>query len=547
VTPSDVIGETLQRATPQENPDDPQFLAALRARVEDHRAISPASYSAFVVDPLSSWIEGTFGVFHDSASQRIRRRRPRCLTGKDGAASELGRTTGTSEERAKQAIEEALLAGYTCERNPATGFPAFAFRLHQFISRGDTIYASLESEDQRYLTLNRQQFVPGDRTKVLLPLVFCRECGQEYYCVRRVEDSDSGAVTYVPRELSDRSNDGDSRAGFLYYSAENPWPSGTEQELSKLPEDPVFDWTPEQRKRDGFPFLRDEVFKRRIAMLGIADQIRALNESLLNEGKVRVEQTFSGLRQRLTVTLGLTIGLGMLLAAFSIWRILGLESDSSTHLREILQLSARLVAAQEDERRSISRELHDEVGQSLTGVLVEMANLSTSIRAGDVAAVAAKADEVKKLVKSSIGVVRNMALLLRPSMLDDLGLVPALEWQAREVSKRSGVWVKVLAENVAQQLPDEHKTCVYRVVQEALHNCVQHAGTCNVTVTVKQEPERLLLTVRDDGRGFDPSRGKGMGLLGIEERVSHLGGAFAVESLPGNGALLHVSLPLEAQ
>ena len=134
-----------------------------------------------------------------------------------------------------------MLAGYTCEHNPATGFPAFAFRLHQFISRGDTVYASLESEEQRYLTLNRQQFVPGDRKKVLLPLVFCRECGQEYYCVRRIEDSDSGSVTYVPRELSDRSNDGDSRAGFLYCSSENQWPSGTEAELSKLPEDWIED------------------------------------------------------------------------------------------------------------------------------------------------------------------------------------------------------------------------------------------------------------------------------------------------------------------
>ena len=241
VTPADVIGETLQRATPAENPDDPQFLAALRGRVEDAASISPTSYSAFIADPLSSWIEGTFGVFRDSASQRIRRRRPRCLTGKNGAALELSHTTGASEDRAKKAIEEALLAGYTCERNPVTGFPAFAFRLHQFISRGDTIYASLESEDQRYLTLNRQQFVPGDRKKVLLPLVFCRECGQEYYCVRRMEDSDSAAVIYVPRELSDRSNDGDSRAGFLYHGSENPWPSGTEQELSKLPEDWIED------------------------------------------------------------------------------------------------------------------------------------------------------------------------------------------------------------------------------------------------------------------------------------------------------------------
>jgi len=311
--------------------------------------------------------------------------------------------------------------------------------------------------------------------------------------------------------------------------------------------EPVFDWTPEQRRRDGFLFLRDEVFRRRIEMLGIADQIRALNETQLNEGKVRVEQTFDGLRRRLTAILGLTIGLGLLLAAISIRRILGLEAEASAHFREIQQLSARLVEAHEDERRSISRELHDEVGQSLTGVLVEMANLSTSIRAGDAAAAAVKADEVKKLVESSIGVVRNMALLLRPSMLDDLGLVPALEWQAREVSKRSGVWVKVLAEDVSEQLPEEHKTCVYRVVQEALHNCVQHAGALNVTVAVKQEHERLLLTVRDDGKGFNTSREKGMGLLGIEERVSHLGGAFAVESQPGSGALLRVSLPLEAQ
>jgi signal transduction histidine kinase len=130
-----------------------------------------------------------------------------------------------------------------------------------------------------------------------------------------------------------------------------------------------------------------------------------------------------------------------------------------------------------------------------------------------------------------------------------LGLVPALEWQAREVSKRGGVWVKVLAEHISEQLPEEHKTCIYRVVQEALHNCVQHAGASNVTVTVttRQVPERLVLTVRDDGKGFDASRVKGMGLLGIEERVTHLGGTFAVESQPGSGALLLVSLPLETK
>jgi signal transduction histidine kinase len=311
--------------------------------------------------------------------------------------------------------------------------------------------------------------------------------------------------------------------------------------------DPVFSWSTAVRKRDGFVFLRDEVFPRRQAMLGIADQIRALNEAQLNEGKTRVEQTFAAFRQRLRLTIGLTIGLGLLLAALSVRRILGLESQTARQFREVQQLSARLVEAQEAERRSIARELHDEVGQSLTGVLVEMANLSTLIRARDLDPVAAKAGEIKKLVESSIGVVRNMALLLRPAMLDDLGLVPALEWQAREVSKRSGVWVQVDAEGVSENLPEEHKTSVYRIVQEALHNAIQHAEAHRIVVTVKQEARRLHVTIEDDGKGFSPARAKGMGLLGIEERVSHLGGTFTVESQPGGGATLRVTLPLEAQ
>ncbi len=311
--------------------------------------------------------------------------------------------------------------------------------------------------------------------------------------------------------------------------------------------DPVFSWSRAIRQRDGFAFLRDEVFPRRMAMLGIADRIRELNEAQLNEGKTRVEQTFAQFRRGLAVTIGFTIGLGLLLAAFSIRRILGLEGEAARQFREVQQLSARLVEAQEEERRSIARELHDEVGQSLTGVLVEMANLSTLIRARDLPQVADKAGEIKRLVESSIGVVRNMALLLRPAMLDDLGLIPALEWQAREVSKRSGLWVKVDAEGVSERLSEDHKIGVYRIVQEALHNVEQHAEARRAVVTVKQEGGRLSVTVEDDGKGFDAARAKGMGLLGIEERVGHLGGKFEVESQAGRGTVLRVSLPLETK
>ena len=308
---------------------------------------------------------------------------------------------------------------------------------------------------------------------------------------------------------------------------------------------PVLEWDPEQRRRAGYVFLRDEILPRRMAMLSIADQIGAINESQLNAGEIRVRETFSGFSRRLVITLVLTVGLGLVLAAFSIRKILQLETDTSAHLAEVKQLSARLVEAQENERRSISRELHDEVGQALTGVLVEMANLSTMIRASAGREVlAAKADEIKKEVENSIGVVRNMALLLRPSMLDDLGLVPALQWQAREVSKRGGIWVKVAADEVSEELPEEHKTCVYRIVQEALHNCVQHAGAHNVTVMVRQAAKRLLLRIEDDGKGFDPQQEKGMGLVGMQERVRHLNGTFAVDSVSGRGTAIQVELPL---
>ncbi len=307
--------------------------------------------------------------------------------------------------------------------------------------------------------------------------------------------------------------------------------------------EPVFGWTPEQRRRDGYNFLRDEVFPRRMAMLGIADQIGAMNETQMRDGRTRVDAIFGQFRRRLLWAIALTSGLGLVLAAFSVRYILGLERGMAESRAALQQLSARLVEAQEEERRAIARELHDEVGQALSGVRLELANLTKLIRQNS-QDTAAKADEIKEQVEGAIRVVRNMSLLLRPSMLDDLGLVPALEWQAREVSKRSGLRVQVEAAEVSEELPEEHKTCVYRIVQEALHNCVQHASARSVKITVEQASQSLKLAIEDDGKGFLPARQKGMGLLGMQERVKHLGGWFAIESAPSHGTVLRVVLPL---
>jgi ATP-dependent helicase YprA (DUF1998 family) len=182
VRPEHVIGETLQPATPRRDLRDPGFVRELTARIADPSRRPPTEYAPFVSDPLSIWIEHTFGVRSEPGTGRLIRAQPRGITGLEGAAHELARTTGVPEARCVEAIQKGLLAGYACE-NPETRFPAFAFRLHQFISRGDTVYASLEPEAERYITLEPQTFVPGDRDRVLLPLAFCRECGQEYYSV----------------------------------------------------------------------------------------------------------------------------------------------------------------------------------------------------------------------------------------------------------------------------------------------------------------------------------------------------------------------------
>jgi signal transduction histidine kinase len=129
-------------------------------------------------------------------------------------------------------------------------------------------------------------------------------------------------------------------------------------------------------------------------------------------------------------------------------------------------------------------------------------------------------------------------------MLDDLGLIAALDWQAREVSKRTGMLVDTVEENVSDNVPDKYKTCVYRIVQEALNNCSKHAYAKNVRVAVRQKGNHLQVTIEDDGKGFDARRVRGLGLVGMNERVDQLGGVLKVESDPARGTRLQVDLPL---
>jgi signal transduction histidine kinase len=304
-----------------------------------------------------------------------------------------------------------------------------------------------------------------------------------------------------------------------------------------------------EKKGLGHSALRSDVLSQYAEVLAITREVRAVNDNELKETDRRIAETFSRFRRRLLVFGMIGFSFGLILATTTIVYAGRLEKslrekyhESLQAQRELKELSKRLVDAEERERRAISRELHDEVGQSLSALLIDVGNL-TEMCSED-AALRQGLQRIKTLAENCVNEVRNMALLLRPSMLDDLGLVAALDWQARETSKRTSMLVETVDENVSENLPEEYKTCVYRIVQEALNNCSKHAYAKNVRVVVRQEPKYLRVSIEDDGKGFDTSRVRGLGLVGMNERVSQFGGVLKVESDPARGTRLRVDLPL---
>ena len=309
----------------------------------------------------------------------------------------------------------------------------------------------------------------------------------------------------------------------------------------------TFAWTEEERAKYRYQFFYSELIPRRTAMLQIADRVGQLNERGLQQGDLQLAGFFERLRLGLIGMIVLTLIGGLALAIYTSIVILRLQNEVRSRLEEnieaktsLRELSAKLVRAHEDERRALSRELHDEAGQSFSAILLETENLLDVERGGEARP---RLESIRNLAQRGLAGARNMALLLRPSMLDDFGLVPALNWQARETAKRTGLRVQVSATELGE-LPEEHKTCIYRVVQEALNNVGKHAQASAVQVRAQRSDNGIDLTVQDDGSGFDAERVRGLGLLGMEERVRHLGGIFSIDSHAGRGTLLRINLPI---
>jgi signal transduction histidine kinase len=314
---------------------------------------------------------------------------------------------------------------------------------------------------------------------------------------------------------------------------------------------PVMTWNAAERRARAYEFTQDELSPRRMSALNLADRIQQISEKQLEQNSAAVSVMLSSFRTELLLLLVLAVGSGLALAGIALWRLFSLERESQRRFAEVVgtreelkRLSTELVSAQEIERRRISRELHDEVGQVLSAIMLGLGNLRSAVRDNNSIEAFRQLQLVEDMTERNARVVRNISLLLRPTMLDDLGLIPALKWLAREVSRTGPMAVDLLAESFVDDIPEEHRTCVFRVVQEALRNAARHSGALQARVLVREENGFLRLSVQDDGKGFVPSLEAGLGILGMQERVVSLSGTMTMDSSPARGTTLTFSLPV---
>jgi two-component system sensor histidine kinase DegS len=225
-----------------------------------------------------------------------------------------------------------------------------------------------------------------------------------------------------------------------------------------------------------------------------------------------------------------------------------LSDRSKTMQEQARHLAHQLLMAQEEERREISRDLHDDVAQILAGITVRLASLGEA-SALNSQGMRAKIAQTQHLVQHSIEVVHRYARELRPAMLDDLGLIPALRSYIRDLPGRKSLRIRFTCFARVELLNNRARTTLFRVAQEALTNVVRHAGAQRVSVRIYRVPHAVRMEVQDDGKSFPAERllvagvSRRLGLLGMRERVAMLNGRFTIHSAPGKGTLVRAEIP----
>ena len=298
--------------------------------------------------------------------------------------------------------------------------------------------------------------------------------------------------------------------------------------------------------------LSSQVVPKREIVITLSDEVQALNRSAFVQQQSATAGVYGAMQRRVWASLGVALaasfGIGiaaMLYARRLEDRIRQQRLKDAQNAHDLQQLSAKLITAQEEERRSIARELHDEVGQVLTAIKVELAVTQHAI---DALGGGHLLDEVRAIADGALATVRDLSHLLHPALLDDLGLPAAVDWYLRGFGRRHGLRVEVLHDHMDERLAPEIEAAAYRIVQEGLTNVAKHAKATSCRVYLQRLTKTVLITIEDDGVGFDESeaagpRRHGLGLIGIRERATQLRGTFRIETARDKGTRLTVELP----
>jgi len=213
---------------------------------------------------------------------------------------------------------------------------------------------------------------------------------------------------------------------------------------------------------------------------------------------------------------------------------------------QLRQLSAHLQNIREEERIHIAREMHDELGQLLTGFKMDVSWLRKRLAANNDPALLEKLEGMVGLTDEAVRFVRKISAELRPSILDDLGLIPALEWHNREFEKRYNIKIEFQSHIQDLKIPPSIATGIFRMYQESLTNVARHSGAKKVSAILDVTDENIHLSIADDGKGFDTgtTERKTLGLLGMKERAIMIGGKLEIKSQPGKGTHILITIPI---
>jgi signal transduction histidine kinase len=415
-----------------------------------------------------------------------------------------------------------------------------AFRIQESFSRRSIEIQRKYFQQQEILTnLRRNSWMASITARDLLlsngpareGFITQAENGRREFKTALEQLANSGAPRDLIAELSDQF-------GKLWDAVQNVGRSPAEQERQ-------------------YAYVQQEVVPRRKATGELLRRLEQASRSSAYTSEAEFAETRRSAARTLLILLAVDGLLGVAVSMYSIRYSERLEAQTERHFEEVSRaktelerLSARLMEIQEQERTRLARELHDEIVQNLAVLRMEITRASQPAGAKS-EDVGRRLDRARDVTERTMKTVRNIMLLLRPSLLDDLGLGPALQWLAEDFERRTGVSCQFRDDTQDDNLSDLVKTCVFRVVQEALHNAEKHAEAAHVQIHLEHARGSLCASVRDDGRGFNPNTAEHdgtnahFGLIGMRERATGLRGSLTVESAPGVGTTIMLQLPLE--